>query len=50
MFGKAWNLTDNEMAREFLGITNGCIITEAAKLAVTCILDEYERGNVKYSG
>lgn len=43
-FGKAWNLADNEMAHEFLGITKGCIISEAASLAVKCILDEIERG------
>ena len=45
-FGKAWDLVDDEMAHEFLGITNGCIITEAAIMAVKCILDEYERGNI----
>lgn len=46
-FGKAWDLMDDKMAHEFLSITNGCIIIEAAKLAVKCILDEHERGNVK---
>ena len=46
-FGKTWNLADDEMAHEFLGITRGCIIMQAAKWATECILDEYERGNVK---
>jgi hypothetical protein len=43
-FGKAWDLTDNKMAHEFLGITKGCIISEAVNLAVKCILDEIEKG------
>jgi hypothetical protein len=43
-FGKAWDLADDEMAHEFLGITKGCIISEAANLAVKCILDEIEKG------
>jgi hypothetical protein len=46
-FGKAWDLTSDEMAHEFLGITGGCIITQTAKLATECILDEFEKGNVK---
>ena len=46
-FGKAWNLADDEMAHEFLGITRGCIIMDTAKLAAKHILDEYERGNAK---
>lgn len=49
-FGKAWDLTSDEMAHEFLGITRGCIIIETAKLAVKYILDEYEKGNVKVAG
>lgn len=46
-FGKAWNLADDEMAHEFLGITNGCIIMDTSKLAVKCILEEYKRGQGK---
>lgn len=46
-FGKAWDLADDEMAHEFLGITNGCIIAEAVNLTVKCILEEIEKGNVK---
>lgn len=46
-FGKAWDLSDDKMAHEFLGITNGCIITDAVKLAVACLIDEYEKGDVK---
>jgi hypothetical protein len=49
-FGKAWDLTSDEMTHEFLGITRGCIIMQTAELAAKCILDEYERGNVKTSG
>ncbi len=44
-FKKAWDLTDDKTAHEFLGITNGCIILDAIKLAVNCILDENEKGN-----
>jgi hypothetical protein len=47
-FGKAWDLTDDEMAHEFLGITRGCVIMQTAKWAVECILDEYEKGNAKH--
>jgi len=46
-FGKAWNLADDEMAHEFLGITKGCIIMQAARWATEIILDEYEKGNMK---
>jgi hypothetical protein len=46
-FGKAWDLTDDEMAHEFLGLTRGCVIMQTAKWAVECILDEFEKGNVK---
>lgn len=42
-FKKAWDLTDDEMAHEFLGVTNGCIIMDAVNLAVNCILDGNER-------
>jgi hypothetical protein len=40
-FGKAWDMTDDKMAHEFLGLTKGCIISEAALLTVKCILEEY---------
>jgi len=46
-FGKAWDLTDDDMAHEFLGITRGCVIMQTAKWTVECILDEFEKGNVK---
>jgi hypothetical protein len=46
-FGKAWDLADDKMAHEFLSITRGCIIMQAAKLTVGYILDEYEKGNVR---
>lgn len=48
-FGKAWNLADDKMAHEFLGITRGCIIVHTAKLATRCLLDGYEKENVKAS-
>lgn len=46
-FGKAWNLTDPAMRDDFFGITEGCTIMLTAAMAVECILDEYEKGNVK---
>ena len=46
-FGKAWDLTSDEMSQEFLGITHGCTIMQTAKWATEIILDEFERGNVK---
>jgi hypothetical protein len=49
-FGKAWDLTNDEMAHEFLGLTRGCIIMQTAKWATEYILDEFEKGNVRASG
>jgi hypothetical protein len=46
-FGKAWDLTSNEMSAEFLGISKGCVIMEGATWATQVILDEFEKGNVK---
>ena len=46
-FGKAWDLTRDDMGGEFLGITQGCVIMETAMLATEIILDEFEKGNVK---
>ncbi len=46
-FGKAWNFLDEEMSREFLGITKGCVIMQMSKLVVGYILDEYGKGNVR---
>jgi hypothetical protein len=46
-FGKAWDLTRDDMGAEFLGITKGCVIMETAMLATEIILDEFEKGNVK---
>ena len=45
-FGKAWDLTDDEMTQEFLSITDGCTIRQTAMWATEVILDEYEKGNV----
>jgi hypothetical protein len=45
-FGKAWNLADDEMTREFLGITRGCTIIETAALTTGIILDELEKTGV----
>ena len=42
-FGKAWNLTDDKMAHEFLGITHGCTIMHTAEWATGIILDELEK-------
>jgi len=46
-FGKAWDLTSEEMTREFLSITDGCTIKQTAGWATEIILDEFEKGNVK---
>ncbi len=46
-FGKAWDLTSDEMSQEFLGITHGCTIMQTAMWATEIILDEFEKGNVR---
>jgi hypothetical protein len=46
-FGKAWDLTRDDMSHEFLGITRGCTIMQTAMWATEIILDEYEKGNVR---
>ena len=46
-FGMAWDLTLPEMSEEFLAQSQGCTIAETAKLAVECILDEFEKGNLR---
>ncbi|UCD22415.1 MAG: C_GCAxxG_C_C family protein [Chloroflexota bacterium] len=46
-FGKAWDLTRDEMSAEFLGISEGCVIVEGAMWVTEIILDEFEKGNVK---
>jgi hypothetical protein len=46
-YGKAWDLTRDEMSAEFLGITEGCVIMEGAMWATEIILDQFEKGNVK---
>ncbi len=46
-FGKAWDLTRDEMSAEFLGISEGCVIVEGAVWVTEVILDEFEKGNVK---
>jgi hypothetical protein len=47
VFGKAWDLTRDEMSAEFLGISKGCVIMESAMWATEVILDEFQQGNVK---
>jgi hypothetical protein len=42
-FGKAWDLTDDEMTGEFLGITRGCVIIQTARWTTGIILDELEK-------
>jgi hypothetical protein len=46
-FGKAWDLTRDDISSEFLGITKGCVILEGTMWATEVILDEFEKGNVK---
>lgn len=46
-FGKAWDLTRDDMSQDFLGITQGCTIMQTAMWATEIILDEFEKGNVK---
>ena len=46
-FGKAWNLEDNDMTMEFLGITDGCVIKSTAAMGAELILDAIERREKK---
>lgn len=46
-YGKAWDLTRDEMSAEFLGISKGCVIMEGAMWATEVILDEFEKGMSK---
>jgi hypothetical protein len=46
-FGKAWDLTSEEMTMEFLSITDGCVIRSTAKWVAGFLVDEYEKGNLK---
>ena len=46
-FGKAWDLTRDDMSQEFLGITKGCTIMQTARWVTEIILDEFEKGNLK---
>jgi len=46
-FGKAWDLTRDDMSQDFLAVTKGCTIMQTAMWAVEIILDEFEKGNVK---
>lgn len=45
-FGKAWDLTNEEMTMEFLGITEGCVIPPSTRWITEYLLDEYEKGNL----
>jgi len=47
VFGKAWDLTRDDMTMEFLGITKGCVIMEASMWTTEIILDLLEKGQVK---
>lgn len=42
-FGKAWDLTSDEMSQEFLGVTQGCTIMQTARWATEIIIDELEK-------
>jgi hypothetical protein len=46
-FGKAWDLTNDEMDHEFRGITRGCTIMQTAQWVTEIMLDEYEKGNIR---
>ncbi len=46
-FGKAWDLTDDEMSHEFLGVTRGCTIMQTAMWTTEFILDEFKKGNLR---
>ncbi len=46
-FGKSWDLTDDKMSQEFLGVTQGCTIMQTAMWTTEIILDEFEKENVK---
>ncbi|HEY32857.1 MAG TPA: C_GCAxxG_C_C family protein [Dehalococcoidia bacterium] len=45
-FGRAWDLTRDDMSQEFLGITEGCTIMQTARWSTEIILDEFEKGNL----
>jgi len=42
-FGKAWDLTDDEMSHEFLSVSRGCVIMDTASLTAGIIADEIEK-------
>jgi hypothetical protein len=46
-FGKAWDLMNEEATKEFLSITDGCVIRQTAAWVTGIILDEIENGNIK---
>ncbi|MFC1947162.1 C-GCAxxG-C-C family (seleno)protein [Chloroflexota bacterium] len=46
-FGKAWDLTSREMTEEFLGITDGCVISKTAIMIAGILIDKYEKGELK---
>jgi hypothetical protein len=46
-FGKAWDLTSDEMSQDFLQVTHGCTIMQTAMWTTEIILDEFEKGNVR---
>jgi hypothetical protein len=46
-FGKAWDLTRDDMSHEFLTVTRGCTIMQTARWATEIILDEFQKGNVR---
>ena len=46
-FGKAWDLTSDEMTLEFLSITDGCVIRQTAKWAAGIIVDDIEKGKIR---
>jgi len=46
-YGKSWDLKIPEMGMEFLKVSGGCTIMQTAMWATECILDEFEKGNVR---
>ena len=46
-FGKSWDLSNDDASKEFLQVSQGCVIMQTAMWATEIILDEYEKGNVR---
>lgn len=46
-YGKGYDITREDMTKEFLSIASGCTIFETILWAMEFILDEFEKGNLR---